>query len=117
MIKKILIANRGEIACRIIKTAKRMGIETVAVYSEADEYSKHVHRLTTQNGRSFHKNYLLGEPIMSTQFGLRSFDVDSVASNMQEAKENVYNLLDKLNPMLDNEIDDVPQIYMEVNSD
>ncbi len=42
MIKKILIANRGEIACRIIKTAKRMGIETVAVYSEADEYSKHV---------------------------------------------------------------------------
>ncbi len=42
MIKKILIANRGEIACRIIKTAKRMGIETVAVYSEVDEYSKHV---------------------------------------------------------------------------
>ena len=42
MIKKILIANRGEIACRVIKTAKRMGIETVAVYSEADEYSKHV---------------------------------------------------------------------------
>ena len=42
MIKKILIANRGEIACRIIKTAKKMGIETIAVYSEADEYSKHV---------------------------------------------------------------------------
>ena len=42
MIKKILIANRGEIACRVIKTAKRMGIKTVAVYSEADEYSKHV---------------------------------------------------------------------------
>ena len=42
MIKKILIANRGEIACRVIKTAKKMGIETVAVYSEADEYSKHV---------------------------------------------------------------------------
>ena len=85
--------------------------------SSDNEYSKHVHRLTTQNGRSFHKNYLLGEPIMSTQFGLRSFDVDSVASNMQEAKENVYNLLDKLNPMLDNEIEDVPQIYVEVNSD
>ena len=42
MIKKILIANRGEIACRVIKTAKKMGIRTVAVYSEADEYSKHV---------------------------------------------------------------------------
>ena len=36
MFKRILIANRGEIACRIIKTARQMGIETVAVYSEAD---------------------------------------------------------------------------------
>ena len=42
MFKKILIANRGEIACRVIKTAKKMGIKTVAVYSEADEYAKHV---------------------------------------------------------------------------
>ena len=36
MFKKILIANRGEIACRVIKTARRMGIATVAVYSDAD---------------------------------------------------------------------------------
>jgi propionyl-CoA carboxylase alpha chain len=42
MFKKILIANRGEIACRIIKTAKRMGIATVAVYSEADRDARHV---------------------------------------------------------------------------
>src|SRR6202034_1616002 len=42
MFKKILIANRGEIACRIIKTARRMGIKTVAVYSEADENALHV---------------------------------------------------------------------------
>ena len=42
MFSKILIANRGEIACRIIRTAKRMGIETVAVYSEADARALHV---------------------------------------------------------------------------
>jgi propionyl-CoA carboxylase alpha chain len=42
MFRKILIANRGEIACRIIRTAKAMGISTVAVYSEADAGSQHV---------------------------------------------------------------------------
>jgi propionyl-CoA carboxylase alpha chain len=42
MFKKILIANRGEIACRVIKTAKKMGIATVAVYSEADRDALHV---------------------------------------------------------------------------
>jgi acetyl-CoA carboxylase biotin carboxylase subunit len=40
--KKILIANRGEIACRVIRTAHKMGIETVAVYSEADRHAPHV---------------------------------------------------------------------------
>ena len=42
MFKKILIANRGEIACRIIKTCRRMGIQTVAIYSEADADALHV---------------------------------------------------------------------------
>jgi propionyl-CoA carboxylase alpha chain len=42
MFKKILIANRGEIACRVIVTAKKMGIATVAVYSEADRDARHV---------------------------------------------------------------------------
>ena len=42
MFKKILIANRGEIACRIIKTARRLGIKTAAVYSEADREALHV---------------------------------------------------------------------------
>jgi 3-methylcrotonyl-CoA carboxylase alpha subunit len=42
MFSKILIANRGEIACRVIKTAKRLGIKTVAVYSDADRSARHV---------------------------------------------------------------------------
>jgi len=42
MFKKILIANRGEIACRVIRTARRMGIRTVAVHSEADRDARHV---------------------------------------------------------------------------
>ena len=42
MFDKILIANRGEIACRIIISARKMGVKTVAVYSDADAHSKHV---------------------------------------------------------------------------
>ncbi|MEL6992691.1 MAG: biotin carboxylase N-terminal domain-containing protein, partial [Pseudomonadota bacterium] len=42
MFKKILIANRGEIACRVIKTARKMGISTVAIYSDADANALHV---------------------------------------------------------------------------
>ena len=47
MFKRILIANRGEIACRVIKTARKMGIETVAVYSEADKDALHVEMADT----------------------------------------------------------------------
>ena len=42
MFNKILVANRGEIACRIIHTAKRLGIRSVAVYSDADVNARHV---------------------------------------------------------------------------
>src|SRR5919197_289642 len=47
MFQRILIANRGEIACRIIKTARRLGIETVAVYSDADKDALHVEMADT----------------------------------------------------------------------
>ena len=42
MFDRILIANRGEIACRVIDTATRMGVRTVAVYSDADANARHV---------------------------------------------------------------------------
>src|SRR5512133_4177412 len=42
MFEKILIANRGEIACRVIRTARRLGIRTVAVHSDADANARHV---------------------------------------------------------------------------
>ncbi len=42
MFSKILIANRGEIACRVIRTARKLGIATVAIYSDADANALHV---------------------------------------------------------------------------
>jgi len=67
MFSKILIANRGEIACRVIKTARRMGIRTVAVYSEADAEARHV-RLADEavciGPAPVRESYLLGERIL-----------------------------------------------------
>ena len=67
MFKKILIANRGEIACRVMATAKKMGIATVAVYSDADKDARFVQmadevvRLGPPPSR---ESYLLGDKII-----------------------------------------------------
>ncbi|NDW04115.1 acetyl-CoA carboxylase biotin carboxylase subunit [Jiella pacifica] len=68
MFKKILIANRGEIACRVIKTARRMGIATVAVYSDADRDAMHV-RMADEavhiGPPQANQSYLLGDRIIA----------------------------------------------------
>jgi len=68
MFTKILIANRGEIACRVIATAKRMGISTVSVYSEADKNARHV-ALADESvcigPAPSRESYLLGDVIIS----------------------------------------------------
>jgi 3-methylcrotonyl-CoA carboxylase alpha subunit len=67
MFSKILIANRGEIACRIIRTARRLGVATVAVYSEADADARHV-RLADEavciGPPAARESYLVGERII-----------------------------------------------------
>ena len=67
MFSKILIANRGEIACRVIRTARRMGIRTVAVYSEADADAQHVRQADEAwpiGGSRPQDSYLRGDVIL-----------------------------------------------------
>ena len=68
MFKKILVANRGEIACRIMRTAERLGIDTVAVYSDADADSLHVRMASEKihiGSSSVSQSYLQGEKILN----------------------------------------------------
>ncbi|HVE15994.1 MAG TPA: biotin carboxylase N-terminal domain-containing protein, partial [Chthoniobacterales bacterium] len=67
MFSKVLIANRGEIACRIIRTLDRLGVASVAVYSEADEHARHVSmagEAVLLGPASAAQSYLLSEKIL-----------------------------------------------------
>src|SRR5512133_683775 len=68
MFEKILIANRGEIACRVIRTARRLGVRTVAVHSEADANARHVRLADEAVGigpAAARESYLVGERIIA----------------------------------------------------
>jgi propionyl-CoA carboxylase alpha chain len=85
MFKRILIANRGEIACRIIKSAQRMGIETVAVYSEADRDALHVEMAD--------QAVLIGPPPASQSYLLIDKIVEACRATGAEAVHPGYGFL------------------------
>ena len=72
MFEKILIANRGELACRIIKTARRLGVATVAVYSDADRDALHVSmsdEAVNIGPAPARESYLAGDKIIAARMG------------------------------------------------
>jgi len=85
MFKKILIANRGEIACRIIRTARRMGIKTVAVYSDADARAPHV-KMADEAVR-------LGPPAASESYLKAELIIDACKATGAEAVHPGYGFL------------------------
>src|ERR1700755_2097816 len=85
MFKPILIANRGEIACRVIKTARRMGIRTVAVYSEADRDALHVEMAD--------EAVLIGPPPAAESYLLIDRIVDACKTTGAEAVHPGYGFL------------------------
>ena len=85
MFAKILIANRGEIACRVIRTARRMGIATVAVYSDADARAPHV-RIADESVR-------LGPPPASESYLKAELIIDACKATGAEAVHPGYGFL------------------------
>ena len=78
MLKKLLIANRGEIACRIMRSAKKLGIATVAIYSDVDRDSLHVQmadQAVCLGGASALENYLDMDAVLGA---IREIGADSV---------------------------------------
>ena len=89
MFKKILIANRGEIACRVIKTAKKLGIKTIAICSDPDENSPHVNMADDYiniGGQTSSESYLVISKIIDA---LKKSNADAVHPGYGFLSENV----------------------------
>lgn len=89
MFTKILIANRGEIAIRVIRACKEMGISTVAVYSEADRESLHV-ALADQaiciGGARAEESYLNGERIVSAALATHAQAIHPATASFRKTR-------------------------------
>jgi 3-methylcrotonyl-CoA carboxylase alpha subunit len=85
LIKKLLVANRGEIACRVFRTARKLGIPSVAVYSSADRESLHV--------KSADSAYYIGEPSASASYLNKSLLIETILRSGAEAVHPGYGFL------------------------
>ena len=87
MITSLLIANRGEIACRIIRTAREMGVRTVAVYSDADAKALHVRMAdeAVHIGPSpARESYLVGDKIIAAAKATGAEAIGNTAQNVAD---------------------------------
>ena len=95
--KKILIANRGEIACRIIKSCKKLGLQSIAVYSDIDRNSKHVREADESihiGGSKAQESYLLPKKIIEVAKKLKADAIHPGYGFMAENAEFAQNVMD-----------------------
>ena len=95
--KRILIANRGEIACRIIRSCKKLGLQSIAVYSDIDKNSKHVREADESihiGGSKAQESYLLAEKIIEVAKKLNADAIHPGYGFMAENAEFAQNVID-----------------------
>ncbi|KZM54075.1 MAG: acetyl-CoA carboxylase biotin carboxylase subunit [Bacillaceae bacterium] len=108
MFKKVLVANRGEIAARVIRTCRRLGIQTVAIYSEADADSLHV--------KWANEAYLIGKPHVSESYLNIDKIIEVAKATKAEAIHPGYGLLSE-NPTFAHRCEEEGIVFIGPNAD
>ncbi|OQM46071.1 biotin carboxylase [Anoxybacillus sp. UARK-01] len=108
MFKKVLVANRGEIAARVIRTCRRLGIQTVAIYSEADAASLHV--------KWADEAYLIGKPRVSESYLNIEKIIEIAKTTKAEAIHPGYGLLSE-NPAFARRCEEEGIVFIGPNAD